>query len=170
MITKVFGVILITVSCGGVGFQIAANHLREEKALRQLIDIINFMECELKFRLTPLPELCKKIAMEFHNSIGTVFYHFAQELDRQESQNLTDCLDITIRQAGVVPSAAREKLIILTKNLGKFDLEGQLKGLAFVREECKRELMSFTDNKENRLRSYQTLGLCAGAALAILFV
>ena len=25
-------------------------------------------------------------------------------------------------------------------------------------------------NRENRLRSYQTLGLCAGAALAILFL
>ena len=42
--------------------------------------------------------------------------------------------------------------------------------MEIVRNYCDRELESLGKNGEERLRSYQTLGLCAGAALAILFV
>ena len=54
MILKVIGVILVIAGCGGVGFRIAANHRLEEKTLRQLIGILDYMECELQYRLTPL--------------------------------------------------------------------------------------------------------------------
>jgi len=49
-------------------------------------------------------------------------------------------------------------------------MEGQLKGLESVRQECRRQVETLSYNRDARLRSYQTLGLCAGAALAILFV
>jgi hypothetical protein len=58
----------------------------------------------------------------------------------------------------------------LGQSLGRFDLNGQLLGIAAVRNTCRSKLQQFEKNKEVRLRSYQTLGLCAGAALAILFI
>ena len=54
--------------------------------------------------------------------------------------------------------------------LGRFDLPGQKQGLEEVREACRMELEALGKNRETRLRSYGTLGLCAGAALAILFL
>ena len=55
-------------------------------------------------------------------------------------------------------------------SLGRFDLEGQLQGLESVRIYCREQLDELSKDRDVRLRSYQTLGLCAGAALAILFV
>ena len=170
MIAKVFGVILVTVSCGSMGFKIAANHRHEENALRQFIDILDYMECELKYRLTPLPDLCRKVATEFNNMTGSVFSDLALEMDRQASPDLFSCLINVLNNRQSVPSITRKEFEILGRNIGKFDLEGQLKGLENVRQDCKRNLNILSDNRENRLRSYQTLGLCAGAALAILFV
>ena len=63
-----------------------------------------------------------------------------------------------------------DALILLGRWLGRFDLDGQLKGLDAVRQECRRHLEELNNNREVRLRSYQTLGLCAGAAIAILFI
>ena len=43
-------------------------------------------------------------------------------------------------------------------------------GVETVRGECRRELEQMNVNKDVRLRSYQTLGFCAGAAVAILLI
>ena len=69
-----------------------------------------------------------------------------------------------------IPKHTREALADMGKTLGRFDLSGQLKGLEQVRASCRAELESLRSNREPQLRSYQTLGLCAGAALAILLV
>jgi len=59
---------------------------------------------------------------------------------------------------------------LLGTSLGRYDLPGQVKGLQNVREECTLELEKMKNNQEERLRSYQTLGLCAGTALVILLL
>ena len=55
-------------------------------------------------------------------------------------------------------------------SLGTFDAEGQIKSLEAVRTEALALKEQQSHNLNERLRSYQTLALCAGAALAILLV
>ena len=170
MTVKMVGVILVIVSCGGVGFKIAANYRQEENALRQLIKILDFVECELQYRLTSLPTLCRQAWEVFPEMPGKVFMELSLEIDAQISPDIKRCMDAALNNVKSVPPITRKELELLGKSIGRFDLDGQLKGLDAVRQDCKRNLRLLTDNRENRLRSYQTLGLCAGAALAILFV
>lgn len=167
---KMIGVILIIVSCGSVGFQIAANYRREENTLRQLIRILDYMECELQYRLTPIPALCRQAWGAFPEMPGKVFWELSLEIDAQIAPDLAQCMSTVLNNVKSIPTVTRKELELLGKSMGRFDLDGQLKGLNAVREDCKQNLKILTDNRENRLRSYQTLGLCAGAALAILFV
>ena len=102
MITKIFGMILVIFSCGGVGFKIAADHRREERFLRQFIDVLNYMEWELKFRMTPLPDLCRKIATEYNNAIGNVFYDLAFEMDKQQNSDLSSCLTNVLNSKNIM--------------------------------------------------------------------
>ena len=69
-----------------------------------------------------------------------------------------------------IPKRTKNALDVMAQSLGRFDLEGQLKGLNLARNVCRRDLEELSVNRDVRLRSYQTLGLCAGAALAILLV
>lgn len=170
MILKWIGVVLVVAGCGSVGFKISANHRKEEKALRQLIGILDFMECELQYRLTPLPDLCRQAAKEFCEIPGAVFSALALEMQSQVSPNMACCMSAALHNVSSIPPITQKELDLLGKSIGRFDLEGQLKGLDAVRQDCRRNLDLLGNNRENRLRSYQTLGLCAGAALAILFV
>ncbi len=61
---KILGAILIVSGCGAVGMMIASSHARQERLLRQLISVYDYMECELQYRLTPLPELCRNAAQQ----------------------------------------------------------------------------------------------------------
>lgn len=167
---KIFGVVFIIASCGGVGFQIAANHRVEERALHQLTSILEYMECELQYRLTPLPTLCRQISHGFSGAIGSVFSELAIEMEAQLFPDISHCMCTVLERSPKIPPITRDKLHMLARSMGKFDLDGQLKGLATMRNDCQRSFDSLCCNREVRLRSYQTLGLCAGAALAILFI
>lgn len=170
MMYKWIGAILIVAGCGGLGFSLAAAQVREEKLLRQLISALDYMECELQYHLTPLPDLCRQCSQNARGSISAVFQTLSEELAAQIAPDVGSCMRVSLEQVSDLPHSVRNILDMLGRCLGRFDLTGQLKGLEAARGECRRTLKNLTANKEPRLRSLQTLGLCAGAAIAILFI
>ena len=75
-----------------------------------------------------------------------------------------------IQRSGEMPARVRRLLVQLGQTLGRFDLSGQLQGIRAVQKRCEETLEMIRKNRDERLRSYQTLGVCAGAALAIILV
>jgi len=167
---KWLGATLVILSCGGLGYRIASAYRYEEQTLRQLIAVLDYMECELQYRLTPLPSLCKQAACECRGALSQTFKNLSTELEDQLSPDVHCCMTAALSKVIKLPRLSYEALDLLGRSLGRFDLPGQLKGLEGVRMYCRRNLEDLVHNRDNRLRSYQTLGLCAGAALAILFI
>lgn len=167
---KWIGAMLILIGCGGFGFTLAASHRKAEDALRCLINALDYMECELQFHLTPLPQLCRQTASQCRGNVRMLFTQLAQELEDQIAPDVKSCMGAALARSGELPSQVRNALLEMGQTLGRFDLQGQLHGLEATRQLCRRELEQLTNNRDTRLRSYQTLGLCAGAALAILFL
>lgn len=167
---KGIGALLVILGCTAVGFGMAASHRAEEHALRQLIGALDYMACELQYRLTPLPDLCRQAGKEAKGEIGTVLSKLSCELENQISPDVESCMNAALYGCEEIHAQIRVAFILLGKSLGRFDMEGQLKGLEAVRSHCRRKLEELNTNRDSRLRSYQTLGICAGAALAILLV
>ena len=170
MIFKWIGAVLIILGSGGFGLSLAANHRREERNLQQMINGLDYMQCELQFRLTPLPDLCLQASREQKGNISAFLKVLSEELESQISPDVASCVRVAAAKSGQLPNRVRNALTLLGSSLGRFDTEGQIRGLEQVRQFCRDEIKNMNENKENRLRSYQTLSLCAGAALAILFV
>lgn len=166
---KYAGALLVIAGCGGFGFSMAAAYRREEQLLRQLREILQYMYCELQFHLTPLPELCTKAGKQAKGAIGKVFQRLGERLEENSGPDVSECMKSLVRTQELTPRL-RELMEKLGRSLGQFDMEGQLMGLEELRGQCIRELEELSAGREDRLRSYQTLGLCAGAALVILFV
>lgn len=170
MSLKLMGAVLIIAGCGTVGFSMAAAHRREEAALRSLIRGLDFMGCELQYRLTPLPELCRRAAAETDGSVSQVLMQLATELEAQISPDAVSCMNAALAKTSRLPHRTKKNLQLLGSSLGQFDLQGQLTGLEAARKQCRLELDELSRDRDARLRSYQTLGLCVGSALAILFL
>lgn len=167
---KWIGAILIMASCSGCGFAIAAGKRREEQLLYQLIGILQFLEADLQYRLTPLPELCRLAAGETRGILRTVFLNLYRELKWQKLPDAGSCMYAAIQRSGEIPPKVRRLLVQLGHTLGRFDLPGQLQGIQSVRKRSEETLDAIRKNRDERLRSYQTLGICAGAALAIILI
>lgn len=161
---------MIVVGCSGVGMSMAWSHRRKGAELRQLLSALEYMQCELQYRLSPLPDLCRQAAAHTTGSIKLLFAALAEELEDQISPDVMLCMNAAVRKAKNLSDEAATVAVNLGKNLGRFDLNGQLLGLESARQACRHALAKVESNQATKLQSYQTLGLCAGAALAILFL
>ena len=168
MTMKLFGAILVFLGCGCIGFMMVAAHRREEGALRQMLTALDFMECELQYQLTPLPQLCKKTSENSDGCVQKVLLALSEELDRQIAPDVGTCMHAALQETPKIPQLLRENFIQLGGFLGRFDLSGQIRGIETVRHLVGQDLERILVNKDARLRCYETLGLCAGAALVVL--
>ena len=167
---KIIGAIFVFISCACVGFRIASGFKKEERSLRQLVNALDYMECELQYHLTPLPDLCRHTAFQSSGIIRSIFLCLAMELEDQIHPDVWHCMSSALSKTKNIPVLTGQAFEALGRSLGRFDINGQLKGLEGVRAECRRNLSALVDNRDARVRSYQTLGLCAGAAMVILFI
>ncbi len=167
---KVLGAMLIILACGGFGFFLAYSYRKEIIMLRQVDMTLGYLISELQYRQLPLPELCRKASEQTNGSVGKFFMLLAQELEAQVLPDVNQCVDAAMNKIPTVPITVKELMDLIGNHLGNFDLCGQIQGLEWVRSECKRMLSIRAADHEMKRRNYQTLGLCAGAALAILFI
>lgn len=170
MIIKIIGAILIIAASGSFGFLMAAAHRRTAKMMQQLLRAIEYIQRELQYRMSSLSDVFRAVSSQIGGAIGRFFDLLANELDRQIAPDITYCVDAALSQIRDMPELVRNSILLLGKSLGRFDLEGQLKGLTAIYDECSIMLTNYTDHQDVRLRSYQTLALCAGAAVVILFI
>ena len=168
--TKLLGALMILVGCGGVGFSMVAGYRRRENALQQLIRALEYMQCELEYRMTPLPALCSNVAQVCTGCVRDIMMGLSMELETQITPNATSCMYAVVSRMDDLSDILQRCLLDLGDSLGRFDLSGQLQGLSSIKNSAEFELDKLRQNRDVRVRSYQTLGLCAGAALAVLFL
>lgn len=170
MSVKIIGAVCILCACGGFGLHLAMSQKKEERTLREFMRVLDYLSCELQYRKTPLPQLCKQVSVSCSSVLQKIFGALADELEMQISPNVHICMKASLQKYQDIPKQTRRLLLKLSQTFGRFDLQGQLSELESIRIECQRELDYLSENRDVRLRTYQTLGLCAGAALVILFI
>ena len=100
------GALLIIVSCAAIGFSMAAAHRKEETALRDLLQALEYMASDLQFRLTPLPELCRKAAASPKNAVGKVLKTLSAELEHQICPDVSSCMHAALFRCSDIKKCA----------------------------------------------------------------
>lgn len=170
MILKLMGGILILLSCSGLGFQIAGSYYAERQLLQQWISALDFIQCELQYRMTSLPEICRQAGENGSGKIRTFFFCLAQELDQQLLPDVRGCMDAAINRVSDLPQSVLTSMEELGNTLGRFDTDGQVHQLESARQNSRKRLDVLEKDCQERMRAYQTLGICCGAAIAILLI
>ena len=170
MMIKWIGALLIVIGCGFFGFYMGWNVNRDASLLRALVAFIDGLSSELSYRMSPLPDALRTTAQSQKSKLSSVFVALAEQLEQQISPNVACCMEHVLRQQRHMPQNTLQQLHELGGLLGTYDLQGQQRGLAMAKENCIQILSQLEHDRPQRVRGYQTLGLCAGAALAILFI
>lgn len=170
MIGKMIGASCVMVACGGYGFSLAHRHIMLLRMLHQLHKILDRMEWEMQYRFRTMPDLCRLISAEEKGILGELFFHLAIELENQIQPDVRRCMLCAMESLPSLPDSVKFVLDDLGKELGRYDLRGQLDGIERARQRVAASIRELELSKDQRIRGYKTLGLCAGAALIILFI
>lgn len=146
---KWIGAILVIGGCGGFGFSVAGEAMRQERLLRQLLENLDFMESELRYRLTALPELFQLCALRSGGCLRRLFLDLAGALDAHSGSDVEQCLRTSLDKQPGIPMRLRKRIWQLGRTLGRFDLDGQLRGIESAREGCRRELRELERNRSS---------------------
>lgn len=170
MWTKIIGAFCIVCVCGGYACRLASFHRKDEHNIQQLLFLLQFMESELQYRFTPLPELCRISAQQSHGVLSSVFSELYHALLSQRYSNANDCMSAVLQHIKDIPPYTTEILGLLGAQLGCFDLNGQVRCLDSVMDRCHQLLSKLNDEHNVHVRHYKTIGLCAAAALIIILI
>ncbi len=164
------GMFLIGGAAAFVGFSAALRVRQTTMQLRQLLDALEVMRCELRFTMTPLPRLCQVVVQTAHGTVKTLFTHLQGCLENSDSPEQAMRNAIARTKRLTLPDEILFSLLELGQTLGKFDLDGQISMLEMSQKRIRLCLERYEKDQAQRCRSYQTLGLCAGAALILLMI
>lgn len=167
---RLLGAILIVTGCGSIGFIIANRLLYEISITKRFISIMEFWKNSLIYHHTTLPELCKKAHSMDSTVIGEFFGLLGEQLNKQGTSDAASCVEYILSISRNVPHCCKVLIKELSIGLGSFDLNGQTQLIDSVLDAANNTLRSLSENLTVRLRSYRTLGICAGFAIAILII
>lgn len=170
MTVRAIGAVLILLGTGAFGYSLVWDVHREEAMLRTLLHTLGWMECALRYHLTPLPDLCAEAAGQSSNWLRRLLRDLAEALEHQIAPDAGSCMRAVLDANDRIPVRIKRILYLLGSSLGCFDLLGQLEGLQEVQAACAEELENIRNGREQRMKNYLTISLCAGASVVILLV
>lgn len=170
MTIRLIGAILIVIGCSCVGFIMAHAYRREVNMLCDFADFLNMLECELEYRRPPISYVTKYFAGDKKGSLFSFFRLLSEELESQARPSAEACVKAALSKVSDLPKQTVTYLNKLGSTLGCFDIEGQILEIRALRKEVDDTITHLRNNQDSQTKNYKTIGICAGAALTILFI
>lgn len=165
---RAIGMALVVAGASGTGFLMAWSVRRAAAVLEQLLSAMELMRNEIACRQTPLPVLMRHLQGAISGSAADFFGRTASELERRQAGSVSS---VFRRQASNTPAfspGVRQVLLQLGAGLGQYDAASQLRSVELAEARLRSQLEILRSQQQGRVKSYCTLGVCAGLALAIL--
>lgn len=163
------GAAMIIFGAGSFGISKTVQFYRQQRLLRSFLHMLELLQCELTYTLYPLPKLCRITAERSDRLPASSLRCFASLLDRGLARS------VAAREAFsdvkcVLPPDAGTAVLELFSALGRYDLDGEIKLLKLARQRLNTALERGETEKRPIAKGYALLGVCTGAAVAILLV
>lgn len=169
---RFLGAGLVVLAAGSVGFGYARQVKLQCEQMRGLCWALDYMQSEMSSRLTPLTEIFILLSSCRQKDVALFFKACAGALSKSPGCTLPLAFQrgFQVSNALCPGEKSRQALGNLSLSLGRFELEAQLAALEAAKRQITDELLELESQKRARCRSYETIGLCAGLALAVIFL
>ena len=165
---KLAGAGLILTASLWVGFHAAQRLRRTHETLRDLSVALELIAGEISFAATPFVPLCRRAGAGRGPRVRTFFEVLAREGEKPEFQTQGLTRRACAEAGLVLPGSAFSGLERLFDGFGRFDREGQLAQLRLAIRELTGLSAELAGELEGKCRTYEVLGLTAGAAVLVL--
>lgn len=141
--------------------------------LKELIECVRILDGQVRFCLTPLPELLREIKRKRNSSLGDLFGRIGQEAEKQEGEMLQDIWERVLCEEKESFSLAKEDWELfkaLGKGLGYLDVEMQKRHLESNLSELSARLPEREKKYREREKMIRSFGFAAAALLLLILI
>lgn len=169
---RMIGAALVVLSSGAVGFGFARAVKLQCAQLEGLLWALDTMQSEMSARLTRWRSFSRGFAPAGRRMSRLFLRKPEGRCLRSLTARCRVCFKRGFQQArGFRPGdESVQALYGLSLNLGRFDLESQLAAIERTKASVTAALLALQGQKRARCRSYETIGICAGLALAVMLL
>ena len=166
---KLIGALMIVLAGAWSGASPVLRLRRRQRVLESLVAAMVLLRAELCSSLTPLPALFEKLAERTEGAVSDFFRRMARDM---QSEPLASPLQLMRRHLPVLGQEPRENAVMLELGnaLGCYDLESQLRMVDAAQTRLEQAAAYCNKRILGEGRSWGTLGICTGLALAIVLV
>ena len=168
---RLVGAAMLLTASATLGFSAAGALNARVHELESLILSLKTMEWELSDRLTPLPELLRRVTTCTNGTVKELYLLCISGLERRRE---VPFLRIWREAIQCVPFHLEEQELAQLESLGavlgRYDAASQCAALRESRVKLNELLKSAREQKEKLGRVYSTMGLASGALLVIVLL
>ncbi len=169
---KVMGAALVLLCSGAVGFGFAGDLHAQIAQMSALITALENLKGEIEARRTPLPAALMMLAGSENGQIGAFFKLCADNLLRENRSSPYLAIRYALDKCKGLMLSKQTRLTLLSfgMSLGKIDAESQISAVMLASSRLEQELGSLQKQAPARTKSYRTIGVCTGLALAVILL
>lgn len=167
---KIIAISIIFLACTYIGFYYGESFKRRSKQLKSILKSVMFLNNEVIYSNTPLPEALRYISMKVEYPIDEILSSVALDLESGESKSVYEAFnDSYYKNKANLNLFEEDKGIIkdFLKGLGESGIYGQDKLFNLTIENMKMNCKSADELAKKNSKMYSAIGLCIGAMIAI---
>lgn len=172
-VLKFLGAVLVLVSSGLLGMELAKNLTRRSEELRQLQFGLQVLETEIIYGSTPLPAALKIVAAQTKGHVAEVFAGTARILADGTGTSAGEAWRATLEQKEGHLLLKGSDLLFLHQfgqGLGESDRDDQKKRLTMVKSQLKNQEEQSERERFQFQKVWQSLGWAVGMIIILFFM
>ena len=167
---KIIAITIIFFACTYIGFYYGETFKRRSSQLKSILKSVLFLNNEVMYTNTPLPEALKYISNKVDNPVSDILLNVAVTLESGESTSVYEAFSQEYYKSKNNFNLFNEDKIIIKdflKGLGESGVYGQDKLFNLTIENMKINCNAADELSKKNSKMYSAIGICVGAMIAI---
>ncbi|GAB6170330.1 stage III sporulation protein SpoIIIAB [Clostridium carnis] len=167
---KMISIFIIFLGCSYMGFYYGENFKRRSKQLNSILKSVFFLNNEVIYATTPLPEALEYISHKVEEPLKKLFIGVSKELKSGESLTVYEAFSNEYKKyKGDFYLHEDDKKVLkdFIKSLGESGVYGQDKLFNLTIENLKINCKVAEEVSSKNTKMYRGIGVCVGAMIAI---
>jgi stage III sporulation protein AB len=170
---KITAVVIIFLSCTYIGFYYGENFKTRSKQLNSILKSILFLNNEVIYANTPLPEALKYISLKVDPPINAILSKVSDKLLMGESTSVYEAFENEYKNnKSEIYIYEEDRRIVkdFLRALGETGVYGQDKLFNLTIENIKLNCKSAEELAKKNIKMYRAIGVCIGAMISIFLI
>jgi stage III sporulation protein AB len=172
-VLKITAVIIIFLSCTYIGFYYGESFKKRSRQLNSILKSVLFLNNEVMYTNTPLPEALKYISLKVESPVNYVLSNVSDKLLKSESTSVYEAFEKEYKKnKSEFYLQDEDKRIVkdFLRSLGESGVYGQDKLFNLTIENMKLNCKSAEELAKKNIKMYRVLGICIGAMISIFLI